>query len=386
MRRSSVQSGSSAPVVFFRTSLLDFLLQVNVNRISEEVVYFMVSPEIVENLLANLLGPEFPGLVLALDDGETNFVRASGNFRPDSQYFIASATKLYITALCMQAVDLGYLKLNDRAVDILPSDLIHRLHVIDGIDYTDQITIEHLLSHRSGLPDYFQAIRKKSKKSLLDQILANEDQSWNFEQVLRDSRELGGVFAPSSKRALYSDTNYQLLGAIVETLFKSSLANIIQSNICQKIGMKNSYLYEDTSDPRPALLNHKRTALNIPKAMTSFGADGGVVSTAEDGIAFLKGFFEGHLFRRDHLTYLSAHWFNIFFPLKYGVGISLFRLPWYFSPFTRVPDLLGHSGLSGAFLFYCPSRNLYFSGTVNQTSKPQTSFRLMVKILLNSSN
>ncbi len=50
-------------------------------------------------------------------------------------------------------------------------------------------------------------------------------------------------------------------------------------------------------------------------------------------------------------------------------------------PFARIPDLVGHSGLSGAFLFHCPEKNLFLSGTVNPIHKPQTSFRLMIKAL-----
>jgi len=59
-----------------------------------------------------------------------------------------------------------------------------------------------------------------------------------------------------------------------------------------------------------------------------------------------------------------------------------FKLPWYFSPLRPVPEVLGHSGLPGAFAFYCPSSNRYLAGTVNQVASPSLSFRLMVRLLL----
>lgn len=67
-----------------------------------------------------------------------------------------------------------------------------------------------------------------------------------------------------------------------------------------------------------------------------------------------------------------------FFHLNMGSEFLAFVCPGFF-PFKRAPDLIGHSGLSGAFLFYCPANWLYLSGTVNQISHPEASFRMMVK-------
>lgn len=341
----------------------------------------MWNTEKLESRLKALISREVPGAVLAVATEDDFLVSASGNLVPDSRYFIARATKLYTTALIMQLVDSNKLRLSDKIEVFLSASQIAGLHVYRGVDYSRQITVEHLLSNTSGLPDYFQAIRK-SNSSLMNQVLLGEDQKWDLNQVLADAKMLGAVFPPGHQhKALYSDTNFQILGSIVESVLNENLANSINRFVCQKIGQEETYLYQDESDGRPEPLNFKKRTLSIPRAMTSFGADGGIVSTAADGIKFLRGFFGGHLFDRHHLAYLTATWRNIFFPLKYGVGISLFRLPWYFSPLKRFPDLIGHSGLSGAFLFFCPERNLYFSGTVNQVSRPQTSFRLLIGLL-----
>lgn len=50
-------------------------------------------------------------------------------------------------------------------------------------------------------------------------------------------------------------------------------------------------------------------------------------------------------------------------------------------PFVSRPEFLGHSGLSGAFAFYCPEKELYLTGTVNEISRPDLSFRLMLKVV-----
>lgn len=340
----------------------------------------MLNKDHLNQSLGSFLRGNIKEVVLAVSCGDDFWLGANGNMKADSHYFIASSTKLYVTAMVLQLIDSGHLQFYDPVKKFLPPTVFNGLHVIDGVDRSDQITIEHLLSHTSGLPDYFQA-KRSGQNSRLQDILKGRDQKWGLEEVVKDSKDMGAVFAPNTERALYSDTNFQLLGSILEGISGKKLSRLIDQNVCQRLGLNNTYLYEDEFDHRPIALNFRSHVLHIPKAMTSFAADGGIVSNATDGILFLKGFFSGQLFKLKHLEYLTRRWRSIFYPLQYGVGISLFRLPWYFSPFKRTPDLIGHSGLSGAFLFYCPNKNIYLSGTVNQIARPATSFRLMLKAI-----
>jgi len=117
-------------------------------------------------------------------------------------------------------------------------------------------------------------------------------------------------------------------------------------------------------------------------AMTSFGPDGGIVSTANESMIFLKAFFNGKLFPKEYLDEMKD-WNKIFFPLQYGIGIARFKLPRIFSPFKPVPKLIGHSGLSGAFAYYCPEKDIYLTGTVNQIHNAGLSYKLMIRILNN---
>ena len=116
--------------------------------------------------------------------------------------------------------------------------------------------------------------------------------------------------------------------------------------------------------------------------MASFGADGGVVSTAAETAIFLKYFFTGKYFPLTDLAEIQQNWIPVFFPIDYGTGIARFVIPSYMSAGRQLPPLVGHTGLSGAFAWYCPERDWYFTGTVNQLHQPGTSFKLMVKLLL----
>ena len=124
-----------------------------------------------------------------------------------------------------------------------------------------------------------------------------------------------------------------------------------------------------------------RNLFEIPKAMASVRADGGIVSTAEDGLSFFQAFMTGKLFPRPYLEEMQQQWNRIFTPLQYGMGIMRFALPRYFSPLRPAPPMVGHSGASGAVLFYAPDVDLYVSGTVNQIKKRSLSYNLMVRLV-----
>ena len=214
------------------------------------------------------------------------------------------------------------------------------------------------------------------------QLISGNDIYWDFQQAVDRSKKMTPLFEPSKPdKAHYSDTNYQLLGRIIENQYSNQLEEILQKEICNGLELSQTYLYADISDDKPKNLYFKSNQLNLPKAMTSFVADGGIVSTSKELMIFLKAFITGKLFPKSYLKEISQ-WNRIFFPLESGIGIYRFKTPWYFSPFKRIPELIGHSGLSGAFAFYAPEINTYLTGTVNQIHNPGNSYKLMIKVLI----
>jgi len=118
----------------------------------------------------------------------------------------------------------------------------------------------------------------------------------------------------------------------------------------------------------------------IPKAMASFGPDGGIVSNTQESIVFLKAFLDGSLFSKDYLQEMKQ-WRKIFYPLQYGYGIMRFKLPRIMLPFKPIPELIGHSGATASFLFYCEDKDLYLAGTLNQIKEQSKPFRLMLDVI-----
>lgn len=302
-------------------------------------------------------------------------------------YFIASITKLFTTALIVQLSEEHKLALDTRASDLLGCDTMAGLNIYDGRDFGSQVTIGELLAHTSGIPDYFEQKRPDGETVLAD--LLKEDRGRSFEELLSISRSMKGRFAPSTPgKAFYSDTNYMLLGRIVETLAGCSYENALRSRILQPLALEDTWLFTPSRLDRYSdvtAVMYRNTPLHSPKALASFAAEGAIVSTMRDQIRFLRAFVGGELFSKASLERMTAQWRSIFsplVPLSYGVGVMRFSIPRWQSPFFPVPAMIGHSGVFGAMLFYVPDRDLYIAGTVNQMVPRSLSYRLLVRIAL----
>ncbi|MGL4522604.1 MAG: serine hydrolase domain-containing protein [Bacilli bacterium] len=317
-------------------------------------------------------------ICLRIESGDSHF---SYQKEDDATYFIASSTKLYTTALIMQAMDKDLLHAEDRIATFFSDKLMNRLHIHKGKDYSQQITIKHLLAHSSGIGDYFGG-KLPNGSTHFKNIVQNEDRELSFEEAITLAKQVGAKFTPNPPdKGHYSDTNFQLLGKIIEYVYDNDFNEVLKNQIIEPLALQNTYMYS-TNSPEPTLpLRFKQKRLHIPLAMSSVKADGGIVSNNQDGISFSRAFWGGKLFSEERLASLTTEWRSIFFPLQYGIGVMRYTLPNFINRLVKQPELIGHSGLSGAFLWYAPQLNLHFSGTVNQLSQPDLSYRLLGEIL-----
>ena len=300
------------------------------------------------------------------------------------QYFIASTTKLYVTAMIMQLRSEGRLDLDAPAARYLDASIMAGIHRLRGVDSGNSITVRQLLSHTSGIADYFEQRRRDGSSQFRDCL--RHDSAWSFDDILSITRQLKPTFAPATQgKAFYSDTNYQLLGAIIEQLDGVSYEDALQKRIIEPLGLHQTYPFSKATLPRydeVAPMLYGKKPLVIPQAMASVRADGGIVSTSDDGIAFLDAFMNGKLFPKHYLDEMQRTWNPIFPPLEYGVGMMRLALPRYYTLFMQMPPMVGHSGVTGALLFYMPQLDLYVSGTVNQIKKRSLSYNLMIRLVM----
>ena len=316
------------------------------------------------------------GAGIASQDGQVPMTQ-------DTPFYIASITKLYTATAVMRLYEQGSLSLDDPMSKYLPAELIQGIHVYEGRDYSHDITLHHLLSHTSGIADYYTE-KPKGGKSLFEVFLEEPERKWTAEETIEIVRnDLQPNFPPGTD-ASYSDTNFQLLGKVIEAITDKPLHVVFEEFFFCPLKLKHTGLvgHFNAGSIRfaaPADVFCRDRNITAIRSNGSYWADGGIVSTAGDCILFLKALNEGRMIRKDTLT-LMHNWHKLKFPLQYGYGTMYFKLPRFMKMVMNVPELWGHSGSTGSFLYYAEDLDLYMAGSINQTESKLTPFKLMGRV------
>ncbi len=311
------------------------------------------------------------------DDENLDLTSASGELKADSPYYIASINKLFISALILKLSAENKFNIHDKISKYLPGDVVRGLHVHQGTDYSNVLSVAHLLSHTSGLPCYLTDRQANGKKAMAE-LEAGVDQAWPMERVIQEVKRMKTHFPPGKEgRAKYSDTNYQILSLIIENI-SGEPANIVLKNLFRALNLRQTAVCEDAGDVAFAPIRYKSEIRHLPLFLASTKND--IISTAKDQMTFLRAFFGGYFFPKEKVNDL-AKWNRIFFPFSYGIGIQKFHLPRLLSPFQPVPEMVGHSGSTGSVAFYVPELGLSITGTTNQQARPSAAFQTMIKII-----
>lgn len=290
-------------------------------------------------------------------------------------HYIASSTKLYTNTLIFKLIENGQLSLNTVIADVLGSNTLVGL-TKPGNEST--ITIEHLLSHTSGISDYF-GDKIPGGKSLFDDIVVN-DRGWTYQEVLERTRAIG-IHADPGKTAHYSDTNFQLLGRVVETISGNSYATSLSELITRPLGLDKTFVFTGSEElTNVSRMLYGESALSIDSAMASTGCDGGIVSTTDETMKFLGAYYDGSLFSPEFSDPGKQIWRRIFPPLRYGLGQMKLSLPSFMTGFRSVNPLYGHSGASGHVMFFDPISSTRYVATVNQTKDRSLVFKLLINL------
>ena len=326
-------------------------------------------------------------------DGAAGPADAAGTpLQPDTPFFVASITKRFIATLVLQASERGEVGLDDAMVDHLPAEVTTRLHVLDGVDHTAKITIRHLLSHTSGLPDYWDE-PTSGGPSLFRDLSAGHDRRWSFQDMVRMVREEHTPHFPPQdldaprQKARYSDTGFQLLIRILELAADQPYATLLSQRIFEPLGLTSTWL-PGRSEPiaptvPPASLFVRDRPLDLPEMVESAND---LISTTGDLLTFQQALLSGRLFDRPATTALLTERANLLrnmIPNRYGLGTWIFRVNRLIGPGRRPVTLVGHAGVTGTWLFHCPELDVHLAGTIDQAtfSARSAPFRLMARIL-----
>lgn len=312
-------------------------------------------------------GTSYRSASIGMADSETERVMTD-----DTPYYIASITKMYTAVIIMKLYEENRLDLNDPISKYLPNSVIEGLNVFDGVDYSSEITIHQLLSHTSGIADYYSD-KTSQGETFYNVCKDNPERVWTVLQTIDYAKDnLKSKFPPGEGGA-YSDTNYQLLGLIIENITDLDLGTVFKNEIFRPAKMDNTWLV-NSSEPikecllPAAIIDFDLDVSNIRKN-GSYWADGGIVSTSKDSINFIYSLKNGKIISKDSLELM--HKFNdIEPPLMYGYGtMALDKL--------GLGGYWGHLGSSGSFLFYSIDSDAYITGTINSVDNHTTVINLI---------
>ena len=293
----------------------------------------------------------------------------------DTPVYIASILKLYTATVVMKLVEMGDLSPDDRISKYLPEELIRGIHVYHGKDYSREITIEHLLSNTSGIADYYTE-KPEGGMSVFETLMEEPEREWKENETIEWARDKLKPKFPPGTDASYSDTNFDLLGKIIESVTGQPLHAVYEDFIFHPLGLTHTWLIErsapqDLIPVFPADVFYKERNITHIRSNSAYWPY--MISTPEEMIIFLKALNEGRIIRKESLE-LMHHWHKLFFPMQYGYGTMYFELPRIMRKATGITPLWGHSGSTGSFLYYSEELNLYMAGTLNYVGSDKKPF------------
>ncbi len=273
---------------------------------------------IIEKYYKNLVSYDFNGSILAAYKGKVIF-RASNGFAdiPNSQPLtanhatqLASVSKQFTSAAIMMLFDKGLLSFQDTVQLYFPD-----------FPYLG-ITIEMLLQHRSGLPEYFYF----NDSLIASYVPLNNQKLMQFISKYKPTK-----YANPNTRFDYTNTNYAVLAAIVEKISGMSFPEFMQKYIFDAASLKHTFIYE----PKRAK-EYAQLALghNSPKQIAEdnifddvFG-DKGVYSTVNDLFLWDEALNSGRIVRKSTLekAFTPPPSKKEFFK-DYGYGWRLQKMP-----------------------------------------------------------
>ena len=298
-------------------------------------------------------------------------------------FYTASIGKTFTSTAISVLVEQGKLKFEGKISEYLPDTILKNLHVFDGKDYSGEVTVAQLLQHTSGLPDYFEGETIDGSPNVMEQMFADTEKFWQpLETIDFVKEKMQPLFVPGTGYR-YTDTEYVLLGLIIENVSEMPLHEFFQNHFFDPLEMTHTYM-NLRSEPleKTAKLSEAYAGDFEASTLTSLTADwagGGLVSTTGDLVKFQHALFSGKIVSEETLKTMQ-NWVPETRGMEYGFGlrkISFKKL------FPTLPDLtvVGHSGSTGSFMYYCPELDVYLAGTLNQTDEVKDSVVLMVKVL-----
>ena len=275
------------------------------------------------------------------------------NMNTDMLLGIGSITKNFIATIILQLYEEGSLDLSDS--------LYYWLENFQHIDTT--ITIRQLLNHTSGIFDYLWC------PGIEDSVLAYGAKIWIPEEII-DKFVLPPYFQPGMDWH-YSNTNYLLLGMIIEEVTGNEVVEELHERLTSPIGLTSLFLYPD--EDYEGFRAHcwmpiNGTLIDLTEVEDSswysiYWTAGAILATPEQLVKWQKGLYEGDILVDSTLELMKQ-------PAPYSGGY--YGLGTQIAPFYQNNWVYGHTGdvVYYSQLFYVPEDSLSIAVISNTRFAP----------------
>lgn len=233
----------------------------------------------------------------------------------DTRFGIASGCKLFTAIAIAQLVDKGVLSFQTRIKECLNIDFPH---------FDEKVTIHHLLTHTSGIPDYFD-------EEVMDDFadLWKEQPMYllnDLDDFLPMFQHQQMMFHPGEKFH-YNNAGFIVLGLIVEQKTGLRFTDYVEKNIFTRCGMKASGYFSLDQLPKNTTYGYIKNEeddtwkTNIYSIPLKGGADGGAFVTASDMMKLWEALFNGDLLSKETTDQLLHPYNLVKDEVYYGYGL-----------------------------------------------------------------
>lgn len=201
----------------------------------------------------------------------------------NTTFRIGSLSKTYTAILVMKAIEENKIKLDDHLSIHYPQ-----------IKNADKITIEMLLNHRSGLFNYTD----KEDENTWSQAYHSEEEIINYFINENSNFEPGADYS-------YSNTNYVLLGFILQRLYDKSYNEILQEKICHPLNLQRTYFKKEIDETLNEAVSYNIQDEFIQNSKFNYAAHfagGGIFATATEVNQFLTALFSNKIISSESLS------------------------------------------------------------------------------------
>jgi D-alanyl-D-alanine carboxypeptidase len=237
-------------------------------------------------------------------DGRASY-QASDGIGPSTPFALASLGKAMTAVAVLRLVGQGRLGLDDAPQAHLPPD------VVAGAILPAGLTLRHLLTMTSGLPDYLD-------DAFVEDALDAPAKVQTPRAALRYAKGQEALFSPGTAFD-YSNTNYVLLGLILEQASGQSFATVLRDQVFDPAGMSGAFVF-GSQDLPPDFPQAFEQGQSVRAYYQADGmGDGGVIGSAEDLARFYRALFAGVLLA----PVLFAEFLHDPLQSGYGMGIEI---------------------------------------------------------------